>query len=178
MQNIGLFCRALLQKRSMFSGRLLIVATPYLDLRCNIWDLWHEPIWNLITWHKTHQKASLSSMIFSPRGISILFSLCIPLQNPCVPKYLHPSQKSLCEFVIHDLLLPWDIHSIFTLYPSPKSLYSLCIPLHDLLLPWDIHSVFTLFPSPKSLCSLCIPLHNFLLPWEKDTERTQGFVCI
>ena len=39
LQNIGLFCRALLQKRPIFLSILLIVATPYLSAGCSTKDV-------------------------------------------------------------------------------------------------------------------------------------------
>ena len=51
LQNIGLFCRALLQKRPIFLSILLIVATPYVTLvSCELTSHW---VHNSLSWQVT-----------------------------------------------------------------------------------------------------------------------------
>ena len=149
----------------MFLGRLLIVATPYVDLRCNIWDLWYEAIWNLITLHKTHQKASLLKHI---------------RKRVCYPWSSLPAGY---PFYFHSV--PLSEIPVFSLHPSPLFFFSMGeeyrentgIFVYTGRTEWDIDTEFIAYsfrcaPWLIHMCTvtMCAMTHSYV-------HRDSGFIC-
>ena len=76
LQNIGLFCRALLQKRPIFLRILLIVATPYQIVQhTDFWGFWTAED-DVIAENKEETTGMLFTHIQCDDGVSIIGLFC------------------------------------------------------------------------------------------------------